>query len=74
LLVKFSISSIANKHREISYKEGSAEFEAILSQSEQSKTFESEYSVSGDKFTLKTDNNDDGDYLDGDEVTVYTKQ
>lgn len=58
----------------ISYKEGSVEFEAILSQSEQSKTFQSEYSVSGDKLTLKTDNNDDGDYLDGDEVTVYTKQ
>jgi len=58
----------------ISYKEGSAEFEAILSQSEQSKTFDSEYSVSGDKLTLKTDNNDDGDYLDEEEVTVYTKQ
>ncbi|MBW8331944.1 MAG: hypothetical protein K0M40_07980 [Prolixibacteraceae bacterium] len=58
----------------IGYKEGSSEFEAILSQSEQSKTFESEYSVLGDKLTMKTDNNDDGDYLDGDEVTVYTKQ
>lgn len=58
----------------ISYKEGSAEFETILSQAEQPRTFESEYSVSGDKLTLKTDNNNDGDYLDEDEVTVYTKQ
>jgi len=58
----------------ISYKAGSVEFETILSQSEQSKTFKSEYSVSGEKLTLKTDNNNDGDYLDGDEVTVYTKQ
>ena len=58
----------------ISYKDGSAEFETILSQSDLSKIFKSEYSVSGDKLTLKTDNNDDGDYDDGDEITVYTKQ
>lgn len=58
----------------ISYKEGSSTFDAILNNSEQPKTFNSEYSVSGNKLTLKTDNNDDGDYLDSDEVTVYTKQ
>jgi len=58
----------------VSYKEGTTEFDAILSQSGQSKTFKSEYSVAGDKLTLKTDNNEDGDYLDEDEVTIYTKQ
>src|SRR5665648_56411 len=58
----------------IGYKEGSVEFESILSQTEQSQTFESEYSISGSELTLKTDNNYDGDYLDEDEVTVYTKQ
>jgi len=58
----------------VSYKEGSAEFDALLLQGEQSKTFNSEYSISENKMTLKTDNNNDGDYLDGDEVTVYTKQ
>jgi hypothetical protein len=58
----------------ISYKEGSSMFDDILNSSEQPKTFESEYSISGDKLTMKTDNNNDGDYLDEDETTIYTKQ
>ncbi len=57
-----------------SYKAGSAEFETLLSQTEQSKTFKSEYSIEGDKLTLKTDNNNDGDYLDANETNVYTRQ
>ena len=58
----------------ISYKEGSSTFNDILNNSGQAKTFNSEYSVSGNKMTLKTDNNEDGDYLDSDETTVYTRQ
>jgi hypothetical protein len=58
----------------ISYKDGSAEFETILSQSDQSKVFVSEYSVSGNQMTIKTDNNNDGDYSDALETTVYTRQ
>lgn len=58
----------------ISYKETGPEFESILAAGEQPKVFETEYTVSGNKLTLKTDNNNDGDYLDADEITVYTKQ
>lgn len=58
----------------ISYKDGSAEFESILSQANQSKVFESEYSISGNQMTIKSDNNNDGDYLDSLEITVYTRQ
>lgn len=55
------------------YKEGTLFFEALLMQSEQKKDFESEYSISGNKLTLKTDNNDDGDYTDINETMVYTR-
>jgi hypothetical protein len=58
----------------ISYKETGPEFQSILAAGEQPKVFESEYTVSGNKLTMKKDNNNDGDYLDSDEITVYTKQ
>lgn len=57
-----------------SYKTGSAGFEDLITQSGQPKIFNSEYSVSGNQLTLKTDLNADGDYLDESETTVYTKQ
>jgi len=56
------------------YKAGSGLFELIIAESGQSTTFTSEYSVSGNTLTLKTDDNEDGDYLDEDESVTYTKQ
>lgn len=56
------------------YKAGSSLFDLILEGSGQSVSFQSEYSVSGNTLTLKTDNNDDGDYLDEEESVTYTKQ
>lgn len=55
------------------YKEGSLLFEAIIAESGQEKDFQSEYSIEGNKMTLKTDTNDDGDYNDENETTVYTR-
>jgi hypothetical protein len=57
-----------------SYKAGSSTFDILMGKSGQNKIFTSEYSVSGNKLTLKSDNNDDGDYLDEGESTVFTKQ
>lgn len=57
-----------------SYQTGSADFDDLLAKTGQSKTFKSAYSVSGNQLTLKTDNNEDGDYLDDNETTVYTRQ
>ena len=57
-----------------SYKKGSAEFNDLISLSGQHNTFSSEYNVSENQLTLKTDINLDGDYLDANETTVYTKQ
>ena len=55
------------------YKEGTPEFDSLLSLAKLSKAFKSEYSVSGNKLTLKTDANNNGTY-DAGEITVYTKQ
>lgn len=57
-----------------SYKKGTSEFDILIDEMEQPKTFESKFSVTGDQLTLQTDQNDDGDYLDALETTVYTKQ
>jgi hypothetical protein len=56
------------------YKEGSSQFENVFSQSGQPRTQKAEYSITGNKMTVKTDNNNDGDYTDEDETTVYTRQ
>lgn len=56
------------------YKAGSASFDLLLQHAEQSVTFNSEYSVSGNTLTLKTDDNNDGDYMDEGESTTFTKQ
>lgn len=70
-----SLNSLGMPTGEIaSFKAGSAEFDALILESGQAKTFISEYSVSGNQLTLKTDNNEDGDYLDANETTLYTKQ
>jgi hypothetical protein len=57
-----------------SYKTGTTEFDNLLIQTGQPRTFKSEYSVSGNKLTLKTDNDEDGVYMGEDEITVYTRQ
>lgn len=58
----------------IMYKEGSNVFDLLFLQTDKTPTFKSEYSVSGNQLTLKTDNNLDGDYTDAGETTVYTKE
>jgi hypothetical protein len=55
------------------YKEGSSQFESLFTLSGQAKTQKSEYSIEGNKLTVKTDNNNDGDYTDADEIIVYTR-
>lgn len=59
--------------RMTTYKEGSLLFEAIIAESGQDKDFQSEYSIEGNQMTLKTDTNDDGDYNDPNETTLYTR-
>ena len=58
----------------VTYKEGSSQYESLFTTTGQPKSFKSEYSVSGNKMTIKTDNNNDGDYTDANETTIYTKQ
>jgi hypothetical protein len=56
------------------YKEGTSQYDLIFTQTGQPKTFKSEFSVAGTVLTLKTDNNNDGDFTDINETTFYTKQ
>jgi len=57
-----------------SYQEGSLFFGIIMSQINKDVDFQSEYTINGNKLTLKTDVNDDGDYADENESVVYTRQ
>lgn len=56
------------------YQAGSSLFNLIIEESVEGATFTSEYSVSGNTLTLKTDDNNDGDYLDEGESEIFTKQ
>lgn len=56
------------------YKEGSLFYGIIMDEVGQDSDFQSEYAVNGNKLTLKTDMNDDGDFNDINETTVYTRQ
>lgn len=56
------------------YGVGSDIFEHYLLDIENSIKVNSEWSVSGNYLTNKTDYNFDGDYLDSGETTVYTRQ
>lgn len=56
------------------YKEGSLPFETFMASSGREKDYQSEYTVTGNILTLKTDINDDKDYNDTDEIMVYTRQ
>ena len=55
------------------YKEGTPEFDSLLSLAKLLQTFKSEYSVSGNKLTIKTDYNNNGTY-EADEIMIYTRQ
>jgi len=57
-----------------SYKKGTPEFDELITDNDQPKTFDSKFTISGNKMTLQTDHNGDGDYLDEYETSVYTKQ
>lgn len=56
------------------YKEGSLLFDPIMASSGREKDYQSEYVVSGNTLTLKTDLNNDNDYTDPEETMVYTRQ
>lgn len=56
------------------YKAGSSLFDMIVEESAGSATFNSEYSISGNTLTLKTDDNNDGDFLDDGESQTFIKQ
>jgi hypothetical protein len=58
----------------ITYEATDPGFNALLTDLGQTKTFKFEYSISGNLMTLRTDKNEDGDTLDENETTVYTKQ
>lgn len=57
-----------------SYQKGTDEYDALFAELGESKTFESKFTVAGNKLTLQTDKNEDGDYLDELETSVYTKK
>ena len=56
------------------YKKGTDEFNQLITDKDQPKTFEAKYSISGNKLTIQIDKNGNGDYLDEMETSVYTKQ
>jgi len=56
------------------YKTGSSDFQRIMSENGIPQTFTSQFSVSGNKLTIMTDVNNNGNYTDPGETTVYTKQ
>jgi hypothetical protein len=56
------------------YSDGQGEFANLLAESDIIGSFQSEFSVSGDKMTIKTDANGDGDFTDSGETSVYTRQ
>lgn len=56
------------------YKKGTAEYDSLFVRLGEPKSFESKFSVASNKLTLQTDKNDDGDYLDELETSVYTKR
>jgi hypothetical protein len=56
------------------YKRGDQFFTQFMEYIEMPETLEGEYQVDGNELTLKSDLNDDGDYIDEGETTTYTRQ
>jgi hypothetical protein len=55
------------------YTKDDPEFNLVLNELDQKENFDAEYSVSGNKLTMKVDDNGDGDFNDDGETQVYTK-
>ena len=53
---------------------GSSDFQSLLTENGITLTFNSKYSVAGNKMTMMTDADGDGLYTGTNETTVYTKQ
>jgi len=53
---------------------GSSNFQSLLTENGIPLTFNSQYSVTGNKMTIMTDANGDGLYTGTNETTIYTKQ
>ena len=58
----------------ILYPVGSSDFQTYLTVNGFTLSYNSKYSVSGNKLTIMNDNNGDGLYTGTDETKVYTKQ
>jgi hypothetical protein len=56
------------------FDKNQVEFNLILQELGLEQTFNAQYSVTSNQLTLKTDDNNDGDYLDDGESQVYTKE
>lgn len=56
------------------YNESELGFEGLLADMEIPQTFSSQFFVTDNKITIKTDHNNDGDYTDENETTIYTKK
>ena len=53
---------------------GSSDFQSLMSDNGIPMTFNSQFSVSGNKLTIMVDINSNGNFTDQGETTVYTKQ
>jgi hypothetical protein len=56
------------------YSKEQNEFDQLISESGMPETYSAQFSVSGGSLTFKVDINEDGDFDDEGEVTIYTKQ
>lgn len=56
------------------FKTGSSDFQSLMTDNGIPLTFSSKFSVVGNKLTFMTDLNNNGNYTDPGETTVYTKQ
>lgn len=56
------------------YRPDQAEFTTIINKSHLSTSYQSNFLVTGNKLTLQTDKNNDGDFADQGEITTFVKQ
>lgn len=73
-IVNFDLTTGLPTGTMTTYRAGSSEYNELLAEVGQQESFQSKYSISGNKMTIKTDLNNDGDYDDASETTVYTRQ
>jgi hypothetical protein len=58
----------------IYYKEGDPEYFTLVSELGQPDDFDADYSIAGDFMTFLVDWNEDGDFYDAGELTIFTRQ